>query len=147
MRLRHGSKIGDVVAAEGRRASVEQSAERIEGIARMAPAPQLMDAPVQNPPLETLPTRLARCVGLIGLQQKTSLACSKRDQQGVGRSGGLGGHEHRADQRKRTDRRPAVSLAQVDFEFAHATAAADDRRMGDPAANCIVRDEIQRVAF
>ncbi|HKU80372.1 MAG TPA: hypothetical protein VJQ42_11045, partial [Rhodanobacteraceae bacterium] len=89
-RRRRGGGTGATVAADAQCASVEQSAERIDGIARMASAPQLMDAPIDDLPLETLPTGLARRVGLVGFQQAICFMRAKPGQQRVGTIGSSG---------------------------------------------------------
>src|SRR6185312_8391791 len=72
---------GSCIDTDARRASVEQSAERIDGIARMVSTSQLMNTPVQNLPLETPPPRLTRCVGLIGFERAVGLICVEPGQQ------------------------------------------------------------------
>src|SRR5690242_21828731 len=104
----------------------------------MTSAPQLMDTPAHDLPLETPPTRLTRRVGLIGFEQTTRFMCANPGQQHLGMIGGLGGHEHCADQRQRTRGRPSASLPEIDLEFPDAAATTDDRCMRDPATDRVV---------
>ncbi|HEX5951763.1 MAG TPA: hypothetical protein VFY94_01185, partial [Rhodanobacteraceae bacterium] len=97
-RRHRGRRAGAAGAADPGHASVEQSAERIDGIARVAATPQLVATLADDPPLETSPSGLTRGVGLIGFEQTVCLARPEPGQQPVGMITGLGGHEHRADQ-------------------------------------------------